>query len=290
MNDFLSKPLNKADLSPKLCSALSHLLKNALKFTTEGSVEFGCAPEPPASADAGGPRPQALRFFVKDTGIGIPPDRREAIFERFVQADISDMSAFQGAGLGLSISKAYVEMMGGSIRVESEVGKGSAFHFTLPCEEVPDTPDPSARTVSGMAARPGEPNLKILIAEDDEAASLFLRVALREISGDIHCVDNGAAAVKMCRDNPSLGLVLMDMKMPIMDGYEATRRIREFDRDVVIIAQTAFALAGDREKSIAAGCDDYLSKPLSKSDLLGCVAANLPKCRRAPAGSGTSAR
>ncbi len=262
----------------KLSSVLSHLLKNAIKFTSRGSVEFGCCPENSAASGGDGvsPRSTGLLFFVRDTGIGIPEGRLEAIFERFVQADIADNRAFQGAGLGLSIAKAYVEMLGGRLRVESKTGKGATFLFTLPCELVQQQPEPSG---SPMAETPVNRDLKILVAEDDDAATLFFKTALREISGTILCAPNGAAAVQMCRENPGLDLVLMDMKMPIMDGYEATRCIREFNRDIVIIAQTAFALAGDRERSLEAGCDDYLTKPLSRTDLLECIATNLARRR-----------
>jgi CheY-like chemotaxis protein len=263
-----------------LFACLSHLLKNAIKFTERGEVEFGCRHEPaPGQSDPGAAAPQ-LEFYVRDTGIGVPADRLDAIFERFVQADIADSRAFQGIGLGLSITKAFVTLLGGKIRVESKDGSGSTFFFTIPWktgrtqQPVPSGDSPAARSLSGM-------RLKILVVDDDDASVLFLETALREISAEVLCAATGSEAVRICRDNPDLDVVLMDIKMPVMNGYLATSRIREFHHNVVIIAQTAFALAGDREKALDAGADDYLTKPLSRLGLFDCIASNLSKRGRA---------
>ncbi len=270
--------LTDADM---LFSCLSHLVKNSIKFTPRGEVEFGCRLGPtPDAADVQPP----LLFFVRDTGIGVPKERQAAIFERFVQADITDSRAFQGVGLGLSIAKAYVAMLGGKLWLESEPGSGSTFFFTIPWKPGRTAwPDPVGGAEALTSRHLMDLGLKILVVEDDAGSALFLKTALRDISGKILCATNGAAAVQGCVDNPDVDVVLMDIKMPVMSGYEATARIREINRDVVIIAQTAFALAGDREKALEAGADDYLSKPLSRAKLIACIAANLAKRGRMPA-------
>lgn len=261
----------------KLSTCIAHLMKNAVKFTEVGAIELGCRWE----GYGGGGATAAFFFYVKDTGIGVSEERQEAIFERFVQADIADTRAFQGAGLGLSITKAYVQMLGGTIRVESNPGEGAVFSFTIP----PSAPAETAATPSAPVARPGGEAaatcLKILVVDDDDGSLQYLKGALREISREILSASDGAAAVAICQGHPDVDVVLMDIKMPIMDGYRAIRLIRQFNQRVIIIAQTAFALAGDREKSLNAGADDYLTKPLSRTALLACVADNLGR-RGAP--------
>jgi signal transduction histidine kinase len=259
-------PSNEANIrtdNEKVYSILTNLVKNAIKYSKEGSIEFGYIK-----------KDRTLEFYVKDTGIGIPKDRQEAIFERFVQADISDIMARQGAGLGLSISKAYVELLGGKIWVESEEGTGSTFYFTLPYN-----PEPGENKVPGeIAFRQDEiaqiKQLKIIIAEDDETSERLLSITVNEFSREVIAVRTGSEAVEICRTNPDTDLILMDIQMPEMDGYEATRQIRQFNRNIVIIAQTAFGLTGDREKAIEAGCNDYIRKPVSKEELLSIIRKN----------------
>jgi hypothetical protein len=239
----------------KIYAILTNLVKNAIKYSNDGSIEFGYER-----------KDKFLEFFVKDKGIGIPKDRQEAIFERFVQADISDKRALQGAGLGLSITKAYVEMLGGKIWVESEEGKGSVFYFTIPY--VLNTDEHIAINIDrNKEVGNGIKKLKILIAEDDEACEMLLRMAVKKFSRETINADDGISAVETYKKNPDIDLILMDIKMPGIDGYEATREIRKINKDVIIIAQTAFALAGDREKAIKAGCNDYLPKPVRNESL-----------------------
>ena len=251
----------KTDRS-KIYTILFNLINNAIKYCENGTIEFGYNSgragttfEPVETVE--------LEFFVKDTGIGIPKDRLEAIFERFVQADIKDTRAFQGAGLGLSIAKAYVEMLGGKIWVESQEGKGSTFRFTIPYNVKPQ----EINIIKPVFSREGKEvqlaNLKILIAEDDETSDLLITRTLNKISREVLHTKNGVETVEYCRKNPDINVVLMDIRMPEMDGYAATRQIRQFNKDVVIIAQTAYGLTGDREKALKAGCNDYIVKPLS---------------------------
>jgi len=257
--------------SDKFYAILINLVKNALKYTETGFVEFGYIPNL-----------TNLQFYVKDTGIGIPNDRQEAIFERFVQADISDKMARQGAGLGLSISKAYIEMLNGKIWVESQEenlpeGKsgGSTFYFTLPVGTKPKSKSDEIvdilKPVKEIQINPKVSGLKILIAEDDESSSQYISICVREFEKESIKVQTGKGALEACRNNPDIDLVLMDIQMPEMNGYEATRQIRQFNTKVIIIALTAFALAGDREKAIEAGCSDYIAKPVRREELSGLI-------------------
>ena len=242
----------------KLDSILTNLIKNAIKYTPDGTISIGCQIKEPA-----------IEFYIRDTGIGIPKHRQRAIFNRFEQADIKDTRVFEGSGLGLAIVKSYVEMLGGQIWVESEEGKGSTFYFTLPVasstEEKPTNDDKILSDNKNATSKTKE--LKILIAEDDAISRIYLSLLVKNICREILEVETGYSTVEICKSNPDIDLILMDIQMPGMSGYEATQKIREFNKDVIIIAQTAFALGGDREKSIAAGCNDYISKPINKTKL-----------------------
>jgi len=206
---------------------------------------------------------------VKDTGIGIPAHRQEAVFNRFEQADIADTRVFQGSGLGLAICKSYVEMLGGSIWVESVEGSGSTFYFTLPAKSDTEETQIADKKISSQneKTKPKVKDLKILIAEDDETSRQFLSILIKDFTGDILETATGIDTVELCRQNTGIDLILMDIQMPELNGYEATRRIREFNKEVVIIAQTAYAISGDRENAIKAGCNDYISKPINKTKL-----------------------
>ena len=243
----------KPEESDRLKSAfLANLVKNALKYSEEGSIELGYI----LKAD---PKPGELEFYVKDTDIGIPKVRQEAIFDRFIQADIANKMAHQGAGLGLAITKAYVEMLGGKIRVESEEGKGSTFYFTLPyiTELAAETID---RELSPSGKNDDVSKLKILIVEDDEVSEMLLEEIVKMFGKEILKARTGAEAVEVCRDNPDIDLIMMDIRMPELSGYKATKQIREFNKEVIIIAQTAYGLKGDKEKAIESGCDDFIAK------------------------------
>jgi len=246
--------------SEKLYAILTNLIKNAVKYTHQGSIEFGYQK-----------KEDKLEFFVKDTGIGIQADKLGIIFERFVQADSMITKSYEGAGLGLSISKAYVEMLGGKIWVESQIGKGSTFRFVIPFQKMGKENDKTSDILNEVQIEEKSINLKILIAEDTEASDIYLSQLVRKVSSRITHVTTGIDAVKYCRNHPDTDLVLMDIKMPEMDGYEATRRIREFNNKIIIIAQTAYALSGDREKALEAGCNDHIPKPLRKAQLYGMI-------------------
>ncbi|MDY0104046.1 MAG: PAS domain S-box protein [Lentimicrobium sp.] len=250
--------------SEKLYSILTNLVKNAIKYSNKGTIEFGCLK-----------KGETLEFYVKDTGIGIPKDRQSAIFERFIQADITDKMARQGAGLGLAISKAYVEMLGGKIWLDSEEGIGTTFYFTLPYNANPEENrfiENSVRsTEEKMLINPEVSGKRILIVEDDEISEKLISIIVKDYCQELLVASTGNEAVKICQTNPDLDLILMDIQLPDLNGHEATRQIRQFNKNVKIIAQTAFGLSGDHEKAIEAGCNDYISKPIKKEELVTLI-------------------
>lgn len=261
----------------KVYAILINLVKNAIKFTDAGSIEFGY--EVVANNQQIHPNPygkdpeelshSSLRFYVKDTGIGIATDRQLAIFERFVQADISDIDARQGAGLGLTISKAFVELLGGKIWLESNCEVvGSTFYFSLPFYQVQNKNSINEGSTPKHNKNDLSNKLKILIVENDEMSELFLRKILGNSSLEILTAYTGAEAITIIKDNPDIDLIMMDIKLRNINGYEATALIRLLNKNVIIIAQTAYALTGDKEKAIEAGCNDYISKPIDKDELL----------------------
>jgi PAS domain S-box-containing protein len=238
----------------KVYGILTNLVRNAIKFTYEGSIEFGYEK-----------KGEYLEFFVKDTGIGIPQNQMELIFERFRQGSESHNRGYEGSGLGLSICKSYVEMLGGEIWVESKEGKGSIFYFNIPYNAVSKEKAAIENVVSAEYNEVEIKRLKILIVEDDEISYSFLTKMLQKISYEVIHAITGIEAIDACRNNPDIDLVLMDIRMPFMDGNEATRQIRQFNKGVIIIAQTAYGYSSDSEKAIEAGCNDYISKPINKS-------------------------
>ncbi len=242
-----------------LNSILTNLIKNAVKYTKKGRISFGY------TNDGG-----YLKFYVQDTGIGIAINRRDAIFKRFIQADIEDKQAYEGSGLGLSIAHAYAELLNGEMWVESQEGAGSIFYFTIPYQQVAQNTEEKL-TDSNEGNKPKINKLKILIAEDDSISEMHLAILLKEIATELLSVKSGDETVKICRENPDIDLILMDIKMPIMDGYEATREIRKFNKKVPIIAQTAYALQGDREKALQTGCNEYITKPIEKEILYALI-------------------
>jgi len=246
----------------KIYAILTNLVKNAIKFTKTGSIEFGYR-------SVGTPNSVSLlEFFVKDTGTGISAEKKEIIFERFRQGNDLLNKGYEGSGLGLTISKAYVEMLGGKIWVESEEGVGSVFYFTVPyrtkTKEISSSNEWMLVKDENNQLYPKISGLKVLVVEDDEPSEILIRKIIKDYSKDILIAKNGIEAIDICRNIPDLDLILMDVKMPTMDGYEATRKIRQFNKEVIIIAQTAYALTGERENAINAGCNDYISKPINR--------------------------
>jgi len=258
------KAIIKTD-KEKLLAILTNLVKNAIKFTTEGSIEFGYKS-----------KGAIIEFYVKDTGIGITLEQKETIFERFRQGNEFLNRNYEGAGLGLFISKTYVEMLGGKIWVESDVScypgnSGSIFYFTIPSNPEPVKSNNNKNAVQGHEEDYELKKLKILIAEDDDASVLLISRMINKISKEVLIAKNGIEAVETYLNNPDTDVILMDIKMVEMDGYEATRQIRHLNRDIVIIAQTAYAQKGNKEMAIEAGCNDYISKPIKTDELLSLI-------------------
>ena len=241
----------------KLYGILTNLLKNAIKHTYKGAIEIGYHLKSDDNKNF-------LEFFVTDSGDGIPEDRINVIFDRFMQADMSNKTAYQGAGLGLSISKAYVEMLGGEIWVESEHGIGSTFRFTIPYKQVAEeeVKTETEKTVMAENKEKSIARLKVLIVEDDPGMEFLLSETVQEFCSELLIARDGMEALEISKNNPDIDLILMDIRIPKMDGYETTEEIRQFNKDVVIIAQTACAFSSDRDKAMEVGCNDYVSKPI----------------------------
>lgn len=250
----------------KLAQILSNLIKNAIKFTKEGSIHFGY--ELANSPDSLDNKPSELIFFIEDTGVGIPDDQIDMVFERFRQGSVLLTRNYEGAGLGLSISKAFVEMMGGKIWVSSKPGKGSRFSFTLPFILSKTNKDEGRNDQQQIL---NSSPISVLIAEDDANNLLYLTAVLEEMNTKIYESANGKETVEMVKNHPEINLVLMDLKMPELDGFEATRQIKSIRPNLPVIAQTAYAFSEDREKARLAGCDEYLSKPIKKQTMLDII-------------------
>jgi len=243
----------------RLKQILMNLLGNAIKFTEEGSVTLGIEDHP-----------NGIRFFVADTGIGIREEKQNVIFDRFMQGHETKTKLYGGTGLGLAISKNLTEILGGQIGLDSESGKGSTFWFILPRNEVPLKYEAALRApAQELKSWDGR---KILVAEDDHSNYYFLFEALRDTGVEILWSKDGEETLALFREHSDLSLVLMDINMPLLNGYECTRIIKEERPDLPVVAQTAYAMSGEREISREAGCDDYLSKPIKVKELLDTIA------------------
>jgi PAS domain S-box-containing protein len=240
----------------KLIQILNNLVGNALKFTMKGYVEFGYKV-------MGG----LLEFWVSDSGIGIPDEMHKEIFERFRQVDATNTHHYGGSGLGLSISKAYVELLGGKIWVDSEPEKGSVFSFTLPYKKVEMYDLPSVHSPKGLSQDVNQPKI-VLVAEDEDINFMLLALLISKMGLNIIRAKNGVEAVEICRSDQHVDLVLMDIKMPIMNGFEATKILKELRPDLPVIAQTAYTSAVDKANAFACGCSDFISKPFKRDTLI----------------------
>lgn len=239
----------------KLKQVLDNLLSNAKKFTTSGKIEFGFERQN-----------HKLLFFVKDTGAGIHSEQQDKIFNRFERAEIETTKLIGGAGLGLAICKGILTKMGGEIWVESELGKGSDFYFTIPY-----VPAVKESIIEEERQSITIQNDCLLIVEDEDSNYLYLNEILDDLEIEIWRAKNGKEAIKMYQKNHNINMILMDIKMPFVDGYEATRQIRQFDSQVPIIAQTAFVLGNEKNQALEAGCTDYIAKPFKKEEIYSMI-------------------
>jgi signal transduction histidine kinase len=238
-----------------LKTVLRNLVSNAIKFTNNGGKIYINAEKDSEN----------VTISVSDNGIGISPQNLKKLFDISEVITTKGTADEKGTGLGLSLCKEFVEKHGGKIWVESEVGKGSRFSFSLPINSESKEINIVKNVVSGDAVSNQIANLKILITDDDEASRKFLGILVKTFAKEIIYAQNGFEAVLACKDNPDIDLILMDIKMPETDGFEATRQIRLFNKEVIIIAQTAFAGSGEKEKAIEAGCNDFITKPINKT-------------------------
>ena len=233
---------------------IHHLLDNAVKFTEKGDVSIGFVT-----------KEKSIEFFVKDSGSGIDREDQIQIFELFTQKNLNESRVQQGSGLGLSIVKGILNLLGGNIRVESINGSGSTFYFSLPFK----MEDAKALEDIQFQIAPKTEKLPVVLAVDDEETnSIYIEAVLRKYTSKIIKAVNGKEAVDICRSNPEISIVLMDIKMPVMNGFEATSIIKSFRKDLPIIAVTAYAMAEDEKIALDAGCDDYLAKPFTYSRLI----------------------
>jgi PAS domain S-box-containing protein len=241
------------DLIKKL---LEKLLDNALKYTKEGSISFGCQISE-----------EKISFFVRDTGSGIDENMMDLIFEMFRQEDSDMTREYEGSGLGLTIALGLSDLLGGKINAVSEKGKGSEFTFSIPTRRlIKDIPNEAKDTKSKNTKKP-----LILIAEDDELNYGYLEIVLKSYGYNLIHAVNGKEAVDICMQNHEISIVLMDIKMLVMHGDEATRKIRTFRPELPIIATTAYAQTGDEHRFREAGCNDYIPKPIVKERLLDLI-------------------
>ena len=240
----------------KITQIITNFLSNAIKFTHKGSVELGL--------EIISQRKRQIKVYVKDTGIGIPSDAIETVFDRFKQVRENGKINYGGTGLGLSISNAFAKALGGEIVLESEIGSGSTFSLLIEfsnMDEIPATDIPTSDIIPNLLGK------KILIVEDEADNRDLIEELLKPTLAKLVSVSDGYKAVETVKNEPDISIILMDIKLPGMDGYQTTELIRQVRPDVLIIAQTAFALSGDKEKSLMNGCVAYLSKPILKKEL-----------------------
>jgi len=244
----------------RLEQVLTNLISNALKYTERGSIEFGY------NLDN-----NVVTFFVKDTGVGIDPKMQTLIFERFRQVEDISGKKTAGTGLGLSISKGIVSLLGGTIWVESELGEGTTFFFTLPYRVIEKPESSDEPQIEEDERFPDWRNRVILIAEDEEVNYIFMEELLSLSGATLLWAKDGAQAVELVKTLKKIDLILMDIKMPVMNGYAATMEIRQINPKIPIIAQTAYAFSEDRQKAEAAGCNDYITKPINSKELFAMM-------------------
>jgi signal transduction histidine kinase/CheY-like chemotaxis protein len=265
---YLKKGISETNIQilidgPRLEKVLSSLLSNAIKFTDKGFIEFGYKHT----------SNQYLEFYVKDTGIGLPKGKEKEVFNRFYKGQPEHQRLYGGTGIGLTIAQNLVELMGGEIWVESQPMAGTSVYFTIPFQRLGSAPgaEPTEKTHAPINWE----GKTFLVAEDEEDNFRYLEVALSLSKASLIWARDGEEAVDLFQKSHHIDLVLMDIKMPKMDGYQATHAIKAIKPEVPVIAQTAYSLAEEKDKSIKAGCDGYIAKPINYKDLLNLIQQSL---------------
>lgn len=242
----------------RLQQIIINILTNAIKYTDKGYIEFGYYLEDISNKDY-------LKFYIKDTGKGIPKEKHDIIFERFRQSDETKTREHGGTGLGLSISEGLVQLLNGDIWFESEEGKGTTFYFIIPY--LAKNPKRNKKTNKLETMEYKWDNKTILIVEDDLLSAKFLEALIIDTNANVLIAKSGKEAIEMIKEKEAVDLILMDIQLPEIDGHEATKQIKDISPEIPVIVQTAHAMAEDRRKSLESGCDDYLTKPINQ-DLL----------------------
>ncbi len=248
----------------KFEAVLANLIKNAIKYTNCGQIEFGY--------DVTNINDKLeLEFFVRDTGMGIPKEDCEYIFDRFARSKMVDNNTIEGTWLGLAISKAYVEILDGKIWVESEEGKGSVFYFTLPVDKDSKIRELVNEGKRNIALDSSLGKFKVLVVEDDPTAEYLLKIILERLTDNVLFAHDGKEAIDLFKRNPDISLILMDISLPVIRGDVVVKMIRKTNKSVPIIAQTAYCMEGDKERFLEIGCNDYLQKPILKDELIRII-------------------
>jgi len=246
----------------RLRQIVINLTDNALKYTEKGSVNIGYTILNKLNL---------VEFYIKDTGIGIPVEKQEDIFQRFNKIESDTNKLYRGTGLGLTITKNLIERLGGNIRVKSKVNEGSTFYFTLPLntsQGIKQNKNIKKYQLKHLKNWKGK---TILVAEDEDSNFKYIEILLQNKGIKVLRAENGFESVEICKGPEHINMVLMDIKMPGMNGLEATRKIKQLKPDLPVIIQTAYAMQNDEKKSIQAGCDDYIAKPIKKEKLLSLI-------------------
>ncbi len=256
-------PVNAKDMTlhtdkTKLMRILSNLIDNSIKFTINGEINFGYTIDK-----------KFVKFFVKDNGPGIPKESFDEIFKKFTRIDSNNEELFSGAGLGLSITKAYVKLLGGEIWLKSTPAKETIFYFSVPIKsEIGQIPDYDEIRLNKYF---NDKDFKILIAEDEETNYLLLKNMLKITDNKLFRAKNGFEALQFCQNNMDTDLILMDIRMPVMDGFEATRKIKDMLPNITIIGQSAYVVNEEIDYAFECGCDEFITKPVKKSELLSKI-------------------
>jgi len=252
----------------RIKQVLSNLLSNAVNCTDSGHIEFGYTiPDKETSRDG----KINLIFYVKDTGTGIPDDKKDSIFDRFRNIETSENLSNRGTGIGLPLSRAYVKLLGGKMWFQSVMGEGSTFYFSLPCQITNDDKHIQEMKVPEVTRLKSRDKMEILVAEDSDSNYFLIETMLSRENYRLIWAKNGKEAVELFRDNPDIDLILMDLRMPVMTGYEAISEIKKLNQDVPVIIQTAYAREEDKEKILASDCTDYITKPIDSDKLIQMI-------------------
>jgi CheY-like chemotaxis protein len=247
----------------RVTQILTNLMSNACKFTSKGFVELGAVR-----------KDDQLVIYVQDSGIGIKPDEQHLVFERFRKSMEQSDTLYRGTGLGLAICKAMADLMGGKITMESELNVGSTFFLILPWDMVSFTSIPK-ESLQPTKFKSKKGDKEILVVEDEKANYLYAKKMLTRMNVNVHWAENGLDAVKLAASGLKYEIILMDIKMPVLDGYEATKKIKAANPNQIVIAITAYARPEDRLHFMNAGFDDYISKPIKPNDFMAVISRYL---------------